>query len=188
MNRPSLLVSAVALAVLAVVSTALPVAAAGSWQKRVGDYAYWLPWDQPGVVCRYKGEAQTLRTMRVRPPQAVHGRYADAQWVGWQFKVVNVPDGPTDTDFSSWTAVYKSAIFKDEASNTVSADFNGTWRTWYAPASLAAGRYAIFYRIFWYEPGTKKVVEGWIQDRYEKYRSKLGTETFYSWYSCDDVY
>ena len=102
MRNSSRPVAAIAVAVLAVLMTALPVAAgSGNMMRRVGNYAYWYPVDQPGVIARYSDVTSALLSLRVRPPVYVNGRYDDLQTVGWQFKVVYVPDPSFDAQYST---------------------------------------------------------------------------------------
>jgi len=180
--------AAFGIALLAVLLTTVPVlAASGTIMRRVGNYAYWYPVDQPGVIARYSTETSALRTLRVKPPVYVKGRYDEVQTIGWQFKVVSVPNPPSDAMYSTWTVIYKSPIWKDEASKTVNADFDGKWRTWFAPRNPTPGGYGIFYRVFWYLPGTT-VVDGWTQDSYIRFKLNKGTDSYFRWYWCGDTY
>ena len=74
-------------------------------------------------------------------------------------------------------------MWKDEASKTVKADFDGKWRSWSAPKTVTPGGYGIFYRVFWYVPGST-VLDGWTQDDYQRFKLNKGSESYFRWYWC----
>jgi hypothetical protein len=188
MNRSKLKVLVVlATAVTALVVSASP-ASATIWLKDTGDPPPYYIWDDPGGICRYTADGSKLLKIRIRPPEALYGKYQEATRVGWQYRIAHIPDVTQNPFFYDYEFVFHSRRFKDVASAATPADWDGRWRTWVAPKTIAPGGYQVFFTITWYKPGTSHVIDEKVWLAYQFYAAKMGTESQLNWQWCNAVY
>jgi hypothetical protein len=149
---------------------------------KVGEWSAFESAEKPSVTCVYSRDTNRLIKIRVKPPTLVKGAYKRLTWVGWRFQIVE------PVEFEWGRPIFKSRVWKDEASRSVAAD-DFRPRTWYRPAGTSApDGYHVYPIILWYEPGSKKTVEGRVVLGYEEYRIKKGSQHYHRFGTCPDFY
>jgi hypothetical protein len=159
-------------ALLAAVALA-PSVSALSWSGDpfVGKIGGFAGPPMPEVICRYD-QTGRLTSMRVRP-LTLKGAYEALTNVGFQIQVREA------TSFQAGRLIYKSPIARQLASKSTATEFKP--RLLRATESLAGGRgYYVRPVMYFFAPGTRKLVEGKATLLYDTYLQKKGDQTFSS--------
>jgi hypothetical protein len=124
------------------------------------------------VVCRYNN-AGRLRSVTVHP-LVMWGNYEQATTVGWRYQLRRA------TEFQAGPLVYKSRIWRDDATLTTPADGFKRHRFYVRQQLPGTAAYYVAPVMLWYAQGDPATVEGRAPVVYDRYLLKRGSESRWS--------
>jgi hypothetical protein len=125
--------------------------------------------DQEGARCFFAGDGHgnnILKRVRVSPP-VIWGSHVQPTWVGWRFKIMR-----STNDGATYQTYYKSPVWRDTASEGEFADAF-VYENWYPSGTQSQARIKVQVTLFWYAPGSKKLVEGKVVGTDDNYVEKF---------------